>query len=320
MSDLAPRPEDYPLGFRGLVLNEHRNTSGAEVVAKRKSTIIVRRFDFSPLQLRDQRIGRHQIPGGEFGFATKQFRYLALQGEVKDTTPALLEDRVSRLLQTFDLEEAQYAALTAQGQSAFDFYVPTAVPPSGYTSPVRELFLARPFGPARVFERAGTGLAVPFAVELVCGDTARYLYTAEAKTANAAGSWSVACPNWDANMGELSYPVLEITVASGGSYSATHTITFTPTTVGTATALILDLSGEASAAFTIWVDMRTGRCYKAGTMDTLTRVQTGGTRRDDLPTSDPDTFWGIPRNGGTMSVTGTNNITSVKAHYRQARG
>ena len=221
MSDLSIGLLDYPLGYRGATLNEHRSTAGAEVVAQRLKTFLVERFDFSRLQLRDQKSGLHLVSGGDFGSATKTFRYLSLLGMVKDTTQALLEDRISKLIQTFDIEESQYASITTQGVSRLDFYCPTGAPPTGFASPVHECFLARPSAHPQIFERRGNSLSVMLALELACADHRRYLYDATAKTANAGDSWSIACPNWDANMGEMTYPVLHYILTSTGSVDCT---------------------------------------------------------------------------------------------------
>lgn len=319
MSDLDPGVLDYPIGYRSLVtLNEHRSTAGAEVVAQRLSTYLVERFDFSRLQLRDQKSGLHLVSGGDFGAATKVFRFISLLGMVKDTTQALLEDRISRLIQTFDIEEAQYASITTQGVSRLDFYSPTNAPASGFTSPVHEMFLCRPNAHPQIFERRGNSLSVMFALELVCADHRRYLYASTTKTANAGNSWSVACPNWDANMGEMTYPVLTLTLTGTGS--AACTIVFTPTTVGSAVTLVLDLSSLSAAAHTVDIDTITGMAYLDGSINPLTRVATG-TRRDDFLTSDPDTILlGFARNGGVLTVpSGRTALTSVAAEYRQAR-
>lgn len=318
MGDLNPGVLDFPVGYRGWVGNEHRSAAGVEVPAQRLATCLIERFDFSRLQLRDQKSGLHLVSGGDFGSATKVFRFISLLGTIKDTSMALLEDRASRLTQTFDIEESQYASPTTSGVSRLDFYSPTAAPPSGFASPVHECFLARPNAHPQVFERRGNSLAVMFALELVCADHRRYLYDPTAKTANAANAWSIACPNWDANMGEQTFPVLTFTLTGTGSIDCTAT--FTPTTVGSATSLVLDLTSLAASAHTVDVDMMTGRIYLDGSINPLTRVATG-TRRDDLLVSDPDTFWSIPRNGGTFTVpTGRTALTSVKAEFRQARG
>jgi len=297
MSERHKLPADYPMGYRGLVLNGHRNASGELVRANLEDCIEVTTFDFSPLAIRDQIEGLHLASGADVGLASKEYRRLALRGWVKGSTASKLEDRVSQFLNAFDIEDAQFDSPTTEGVSAFDFYCPSDSPPSGYTSPVHELFNARPLRYPIVYERKSQGLSYMFAAELVCPDPRRYVYSQQAISLNAGNSWASAMPNWQAGMGVMVYPYIYIELAGAGQ--STFTISD-----GT-TALVLDLSSAGAG----WVTVN---------METQEIIHNSAPAAY-LRSSDVDTFFGVPAGGATWYVQNANNINYVSLYYRPAR-
>lgn len=288
---------DYPITYRGLILNRHRTAAGAYDVTYEKDTLLVTAFDFSPLVIRDQRVGLDLSTGGLLGPATKQFRRLSLRGVVKGSTAAAHEDRVAALFRAFDIEEAQYDAPADHGVSALDFYCPTAAAPSGFSSPVREKFLCRPLAHPVVYERGGQGWSSLFAVGLICPDPRRYLYTATSVVLSAAAGWSLALPNWSTTVGAMVMPTVSLVMSAAGAADLTLSD-------GT-TSLVLDMSGETAGTFSI--DMATGLIKK------------GATHKAYLRTSAVDTFWGVPAGGAAAAVTNTTGVTSATFTYNQAR-
>lgn len=290
---------DFPMTFRSITLNDHRTVAGAVDQTKLAECYEVDRFDPSEIQLRDQREPLHLRSGGDLGDASKTFRYVRVGGSIRSATQAGLDDKVSALLQTFDIDECQAANPATEGISAFAFYSPTGSPPSGFTSPVQEKFLARPAGIPSIAQRRSSGLVLPFSIVLVCADPRRYLATATTVTLNAGNGFSAACPNWTSLMGMAVDPLVTITMAGAGS--ATFTLTIN------GVALILNLSGLAAANI-VTVDVATGT------------IKVGSTHRADLRTSAVTTFPQIPRGGATATATNTANVTSVVVSYNQARG
>lgn len=320
MSDDLLTTEEFPITFGTFNVNDMYSTAGVRDVTKDKSNFRVTRFDASRLQYRDQREGLHLISGGDLGAATRVFRYLSLIGELADTTPALFYDRRARLMRAFDLQEAQYVAPTTVGQQSLDFYTPTAVPPSGFTSPVHELYWCRPSAYPQAYDRVNSGLRESWAVELVCGDPTRYMYTASTATANSGNSYSVAVANWDALMGAATWPIVRLNLAAG-AHAATVSLRFVPTSFGSTQTLSLDLSAATyNGVHTIDVDMQTKIVLLDGAINSLTHVITGGTQIGDSRSSAVDSWWSIPANGGTFSISaGTSNITSGVVTWRHAR-
>lgn len=320
MSDELLTTLEYPVTYSGLNINDSFSAAGVRDITKDRSQYRVTAFDPGRLQYRDQREGLHLLSGGDLGSATRVFRYLSLVGIMRDTTPALLYDRRAVLMRAFDLEESQYTSPTTVGQQALDFYTPTAIAPSGFTSPVRELYFCRPSVYPQAYDRMNNGLQESFALELVCGDPTRYMYTASTLTANSGNSWTGAVANWTATTGAMTWPVIRINTTTG-VHSATVNLRFTPTTIGSVVNLNLDLSAATfNGTHTIDIDMRTRAIILDGAIDSLTRVITGGTHVAYTRTTAVDTFWGIPANGGTFLVSaGTSNLTSVVVTWRQAR-
>lgn len=289
--------EDFPMSYRGLTLNGHHDTSGDFVRTYAEDCYDVTQLDFSALSIRDQIEGLHVDSGADVGVASKEFRRIAIRGLIKATTAALLADRVAALFNAFDVEEAIRSSPATEGVSAFDFYCPATTPPTGVTSPVREMFLARPRGFPVVYERKSQGLAYSFALELVCPDPRRYVYTPFSVVFSSGLGWSKAMPNWATGQGVVTWPVLTVVMAGAGASNLT---------IGDgAKALVLDMDGETAGTFTI--DMKTGEIKK------------GTTPRADLRTSAVDTFFGVAPNGSTWTVTNATNVTSITAAYRAAR-
>lgn len=298
MSDRHKLPVDFPIGFRGLVLNEHRDVAGDPIRTAMESTYEVTLFDFSALSIRDQVEGLHVDSGADLGVASKEHRRLALRGLVKGETAADLEDRVAALFNAFDVEEAIRATPSTKGVSVLDFYCPTANAPTGFTSPVHEAFFARPRGWPVVYERKSQGLAYLWAAELICEDPLRYLYDETSVVFNTANGWSLAMPNWAAGQGVLTFPVLELVLTGAGHAALTIS--------DGATSLVLDMSTATAGTFT--VDMKTTEIIKVGVG-----------QRNHVRTSGLDSFFGVPAGGATWAITNRTNLTSVTATYRMAR-
>ena len=68
--------------------------------------------------------------------ATEVFRFLSIQGAIiaPNDEPDVLEDRASKLLRAFNVEEAQYDIPATRGVAPLDFYCPTYAPPAGFTA------------------------------------------------------------------------------------------------------------------------------------------------------------------------------------------
>jgi len=280
-------------------MNQHRTAAGAYDVTYEKDTIIVSSFDFSGLQLRDQREGLHAQSGGDLGVGTEVFRYLSVVGKTKNSTGEKREERIAAMLRVFSLGEAQLDSPTTEGVTAFDFYCPTEYSGTGVSGSVaREKFLARPAAAPAWIERMHDGLTAQFAASLVCADPHRYLNTATSVTlSSGAGFSGRTLANWNTTMGHKVYPIITFTMAGAGHASCT-------VSDGT-TSLVLDFSGETSGTFT--VDMATGIIKK------------GTTKKAYMRTSAVDTFWGIPAGGATATITNTTNVTSAVFSYSQAR-
>jgi hypothetical protein len=116
----------FPIGYRGFTLNEHRTSGGAITAANVENTVMVEKFDFSPLEFRDQRDGLHLLMGGDLGMVSDQFRYVSIAGIIKGSSAALLEDRVAKFLSAFHPVNCFAASPTTRGVHDLDFYCPTA--------------------------------------------------------------------------------------------------------------------------------------------------------------------------------------------------
>lgn len=311
---------DYPVSYRAHSFNSYRTAAGGINQAAQNENYRLERFDFGRLQIRDQREALHLMSGGDLGVATNVFRFVSLVGEVKAGNGATLEDMTSLFLRVFDVEDAQTASPLTEGVSAIDFYTPTNSAPVGYTSPVRELLLGRPGTPPQVFDRRSGGLARTFAAEMVCPDHRRYTYDPTVVTLNSGNGFFANCPQWDVNLGIMTFGVIQLNLSGAGHASCT--LRSNPP-VGSNIDLVLDLSGLGGGNHTISVDML-NKVIVDGTIDPLTRAITGS-HRADLRTSDPDTFWGIPRGyppvaGGTaFRIVNTTNLDSATLTYRPAR-
>lgn len=298
MSDL--RITDFPIGYRGLTFNGHRTTAGAEQASEalHQDTILVDTFDFSSVQVRDQREALHALTGGDFGSGNEVFRYITLGGKIKATTGEKLEDSIAKVVRAGSLEEALLDSPTTMGASALDFYCPTEVSATGIASPVREKFIARPVGPVGWVERMHDGLSARFGLSLVCADPRRYLYTATSVVFSAANGWTLALPNWNAAQGRKVYPTITVVLSGAGHAS----MTFSDGT----TSLVVDFSAETSGTFVIDMALQT--------------IKKGTTRKDSLRTSTVNTYWGIPAGGvASAAITNRTNVTSVTFGYNQAR-
>lgn len=297
----------YPMGFRSLALNNQRDTAGAFVRASERDATVVEKFDFSPLDFRDQRDGLHLMLGGDLGVVSGEFRFVSMLGYLVGSTAAKLEDRVAALMSAFDPENCVAASPSTRGVHALDFYCPTDSPPTGHSSPVREVFYGRPTGLPAVFERRGEGYVKNFALQLICPDVRRYLYTAESKAATSGNSWTVTIPNWAAATGAPTKATVQLVLTGTGSSNCT--LRYVDTLTSVTTDLVLDLSGLSAAAHTLDIDLGTGT------------IKEGSTYKANLRTSAVNTgVWQINAGGGTFSVpTGRTALTSATLAYRQAR-
>lgn len=161
---------------------------------------------------------------------------------------------------------------------------------------VRETYYARPDTMPQ-FRRSKTGgKAVIASVQLVCEDPRRYLYVPESIPWGdlAQGQF---LGNWTTTMGRVVHPVLTIVTSGNGASDLTISD-------GTR-SLVLDMSAAGAGTFTI---------------DTFAQsILKGSTRRDDLRTSQPDTFPVVLAGGSTWTMTNRTNVTSASIAYRQAR-
>lgn len=290
------RITDFPIGVRGYTFNKHRATDGTYDVTYEKDTTVVQQFDFSPVQVRDQREALHALTGGDFGTGNEVFRYLSLLVKIKASTGEALEDEIAKIVRVGSLEEALLDYPTTMGVSALDFYCPTSVSATGIATPVREKFLVRPAGPTAWVERSQDSLTALASLSFVAADPRRYLYTATSAAPTGAGS--VALPNWTTTQGRKVYPLVTLVMSGNGNNNVTISD-------GT-TSLVLDLSAAGSGTFTI--DMAT-HIIKKGTAV-----------RADLRTSGVNTYWGIPAGGvAAATITNRTNMTSSTFSYNQAR-
>lgn len=294
------RPVDFMMSYRGLYLNRHRTAQGGYDKTYESHTIRVDTFDYSRLQLRDQREALSLVTGGLLGDATESFRYISLTGSIIAPTGSQLEDYISRFLQTFDLEEAILASEATKGISAFEFTCPTDVgfgEAIDYSPKQAEKFMVRPAGYPVIRERRSGGSSVPFALELIAEDPRRYR-VAQTIRVLQSGAWSADCPNWNAYVGRQVSPYVTIVMAGSGASNF-------GLSDGVDT-LVLDLSGSANNDV-ITIDMATAIIRRNGAMAAAIR------------TSTVDTFLAIPRGGVTLTATNTTNVTSVTIAYYEAR-
>lgn len=290
------QPLDFPMAFRSFTLHRHRSAAGAEVPSYRTHTVRVDRFDFSKLQIRDQREPRNLISGGDLGDATETFRYVSLGGTILAPSGSELQDYIGQFLQTFDIEECQLDSPGTRGITPFTFTVPTDI--VGYTPYQVERLYCRPAGVPVIYESRSRGFARTFAVELVCEDPRRYRDTATTVTLNSGNSFSASCPNWNTSVGRYVYPVITIAATGGGATN------FTLTSGGK--SLVLNLSTLVNTdSVTIEPEFGT--------------IKKNGAHAAALRTSAVDSFFGIPRGGATVAATNTTNIGSVTIAYREAR-
>lgn len=295
----------YPINYSTFELNSVVDEDGTQLVDDVYSGDFSQTelFDYSRLQIRDQREGLHLLTGGDLGVATSVFRFITLQGVIAapNDDPETLEDKISRMIRAFHVDEAQIDSPDTVGASPLTFWTPTNHPPAGFRSPVQEYFLCRPAAYPAIYERFKSGMSARFAVELVCPDPRRYLVNPTTVEFNATDGWSQTLPNWTKDMGEEVYPSIRVVTTGNGSDK------FTISAGGTQT-LILDLSSSAGAHFTI--DCLTGNIERQN-----------GTRQDDWRTSSVATIpFGIPAGGAEWTLGHTTNIDSVTVSFSQARG
>jgi len=293
---------DYPLtweiGDRSLVLNGHRTPDGGIDTTKLDRTYQIEAFDFSPLDIREQREGFHLLTGGDFGPANRMFRHISIRGVIKAPRAAVLEDMEAELLSAFDLERAQLDAPTTFGEGKLIYYSPTEYSGVHIGSIVREGFYCRPENYPITYDRRGVrALARRFAVQLVAGYPYRVLWPAES-IVFSSGDWSKTLYNWALRNGGISRVTFTIVTSGNGD---------TDFTISDGTRdLVLDLSGFATG--TLIVEMATKQIYR---IDLAPRAA--------FRTSGIDSFFDIPAGGADVVISNTTNITSVTAAYHQTR-
>lgn len=116
---------DFPVTYHSYALNQHRTGRGYYDSADEANTDAVVGFDWSPLQVRDQREGRHLQVGGTLGVASEMFRFINLLIESKRDTYAKLYDAEAVLSRVFDLQECQIDSPTTRGILPLYFWSPT---------------------------------------------------------------------------------------------------------------------------------------------------------------------------------------------------
>lgn len=299
MSERHKLPQDFPMSYRGLDLNEHRDQSGDPVREYVDECYDIVTFDPSPMSIRDQVEGLHVDSGADVGVASKEFRRIAIRGLVKSRTAWGLEDRIARLLHAFDIEEAIRANPSTEGLSPFTFWCPTAVLPAGAPEPlvVQEMFIARPRGFPVTYERKSQGLSYNFAVELLCADPRRYIVEPVIVPFSTAAGWVQGLPNWPVDMGVATYPVVTLVLSGNGASNLTISD-------GT-TSFVLNLSAAGAGTFTI--DMKTKEIKK------------GSTPRNDLRSSGTRSYLLVPPGGADWEITNRTNLTSAEVRYHPAR-
>jgi len=297
------RPVDFPIQYRTLVLNPHRTAVGGYDKTYETHTIRVDTFDYSRVQLRDQREALSLVTGGLLGDATESFRYISLTGSIIAPTGSELEDDIARFLQTFDLEESIIASEATKGITALTFTCPTDI--VNYSPYQAEKFMVRPAGYPVIRERRSGGSAVPFALELIAEDPRRYrdAQTIKVLISGALASQhgyaiGVQCPNWNSSVGRQVSPLVTIVMAGSGASNFTLS--------DGVTSFVLNLSGSSNNDV-ITVDMATAIIRRNGAMAA------------SLRTSTVDTFLAIPRGGVYIGANNTTNVTSCTISYYEAR-
>jgi hypothetical protein len=304
---------DYPvtweIGGRSLTLNGHRGADGELVRAYLEHTYQLEAYDFSPLDIREQREGMHLLTGGDLGPANRQFRHVSLRGVMKAETPGDLEDMEAELFAAFDLDHAQLDAPTTFGLGRLVHSSPTQLSAPGIYTLVREGFECRPENYPISYERRGPrGYTRAFAVQLVTGYPYRLLYPAEAIVFSTAAGWSQRLPNWTTRHGGTSRLSFDVLLTMDVSPDADLTISD-----GTR-SLVMDLSNfNNGGADLVRVDMWSKQLYHPASED-ADLVGLGGVR-----TSDIDSFFDVPAGGVDVTVTHTTGIESITARYHQSR-
>lgn len=293
-------PIEWSIGSRSLTLNGHRTADGGIDRGNLSRTFLVESFDFSPLDIREQREGMHLLTGGDFGMATRQFRHISLRGAIKAPSDAALEDMEAEFLAAFDIEHALRDAPATMGLGSLIYRTPTDISVPGVGKLIREGFICRPESYPITFERRGPrGLIRRWAVQLVSGYPYRLLYPEQSVVFSAADGWTQELPNWTARHGGTSR--LSLLIDMGGAGANNFTVSD-----GTR-SLVLDLSSTTSD-WNIVVEMWSKQVYRVN-----------GTKLADKRTSGIDTFFDVPPGGCTVAVTNRTNVTSVTATYQQSR-
>jgi hypothetical protein len=295
---------DYPLwwnvGVRELVLNNHRTEDGGvDDAAIMAGYYLVEAYDFSPLDIREQREGMHLQTGGDLGPANRTFRHISLRGNIIAPSGARLDDMEAALLSAFDIEHAQIDNPDQFGEGTLKHLSETSVSVPGVGGRVLEGFYCRPERYPITFDRRGQrGHTRAFLAQLVSPYPYRVLFPEQEVVFSAANGWSQTLPNWTTREGGISR--LSLDVSHTGNGASNFTISD-----GTR-SLVLDMS--SAGVSNLYIDMWSGQIYN-----------TADEPKQNLRTSDVDSFFDIPPGGATVTISNVTNIASVTATYHQTR-
>ena len=303
---------DYPItwevGSRSLVLNGHRTDDGDIDRSRLDQTYLVEAFDFSPLDIREQREGMHLLTGGDLGPAVRQFRHISLRGVIKAPSAAALEDMEAELLAAFDIEHAQMDAPTTFGLGTLKYLTPTDVSGPDLGSLVNEGFICRPENYPITFDRRGPrGYVRRFAVQLVTGYPYRLLFPIKEVVFRETDGWTLELPNWTTRLGGTSRVTFD--VALDGTTTPDTDFTISDGT----RSLVLDLhTFHGGGALPGWlrVEMWSKQIYD---------IEPLGARRAYVRTSGIDSFFDIPAGGATVTISHHAAVYWVRALYHQTR-
>lgn len=295
---------DYPItwaiGSRELVLNNHRTPDGEiDDAALAGGHYVVEAYDFSPLDIREQREGMHLGIGGDFGPANRVFRHISLRGVIVAPDSPTLDYMEAEFLAAFDIDHAESDNPTGFGEGTLKHWSDTSFSGPGIGGRVLEGFYCRPEAYPVTFDRRGVrGQTRAFLTQLVAAYPYRVLFPQESVVFSAAAGWSQALPNWNARIGGFSRLTLDIEHVGNGASNLTLSD-------GTRT-LVLDMSSAGNSH--LYVEGWTRQIYN-----------TVPEPKQNLRTSNIDSFFDVPPGGITLAVGNTTNIASVTATYHQTR-
>jgi hypothetical protein len=294
---------DYPIiwaiGSRELVLNGHRTLDGEMDRALLDQHYLVEAYDFSPLDIREQREGFHLLTGGDFGPADRQFRHISLRGVIVAPSWHVLDDMEAEFLAAFDIEHAELDNPSEYGVGTLKHVSETAFSGPAIGDRIVEGFYCRPEAYPVTFDRRGQRSTTrAFLAQLVAGYPYRVLFPQHSVVFSAAEGWSQDLPNWNDRIGGISRLTFDIEHTGNGDSDFTITD-------GTR-ALTLDMSSAGTSH--LYVEMWSKQIYNTVPVD-----------KAELRTSDIDSFFDVPPGGVSVTISNVTNIASVTATYHQTR-